>query len=326
MGSDKLLMSASDAETSNQSQAAAPAAGPGAEKNKDEALSRITSAFQGLVASGKTLADHLTERWSAEKHLFKKARLPRMLWLEQHFGFSTLHFERDLIADSWLKVSTMPILGWRYDVDSSGDSSISEPSSRKVALKAVKRRHCDAGIGPSSSSSSNVKVARKALSRWRYDPVSGDDSSPSSPSVKAALKPPEAKLHMSTLSVLANPGSKPKFTTYEAHGMDEERIKAVLQDTSKCSCAGKGPACYAKIPFKLVAAACRLFHKSLKSSQDALLWSLQANSTEEAESSSGDSDHDIDRCTTQRHKWFFEGWFVISLCVCLFFDLSSAAF
>ena len=319
-------MSASDAETSNQTQAAAPAAGPGSEKTKDEALSRITSAFQGLVASGKSLADHLTERWSAEKHLFKKAQLPRMLWLEQRFGLSTLHFERDLIADSWLSVSTMPILGWRYDVDGSGDSSISEPSSRKVAPNAVKRRHCDAGIGPSFSSSSNVKVARKALNRWRYDPESGDDSSSSLPSVKVALKPPEAKLHMSTLSVLANPGSKPKFTKNEAHGMDEKRIKAVLQDTNKCSCAGTGPACYAKIPFKLVAAACRLFHMSLKSSQDALLWSLQVNSTEDSESSSGDSDHDVDRRTTQRRKWFFEGWFVISLCVCLFFDLSSAAF
>jgi len=91
-----------------------------------------------------------------------------------------------------------------------------------------------------------------------------------------------------------------------------------LGDANKCSCAGTGPACYAKIPFKLVAAACRLFHMSPKSSQDALLWSLQVISTEDSESSSGDSDHDIDRRATQRRRWFFEGWFVITLCVCLF--------
>ena len=84
MGSDKLLMSAPDAETSQtQAAAVAPGPGPGSEKTKDEAMSRITSAFQGLLASGKSLADHLAERWLAEKPLFKKARLPRMLLLDQ---------------------------------------------------------------------------------------------------------------------------------------------------------------------------------------------------------------------------------------------------
>lgn len=58
-----------------------------------------------------------------------------------------------------------------------------------------------------------------------------------------------------------------KETKYAQHGYSKQRIKRALsQNVCECGC---------KVPAKLLMSLCRTFWSLPKTSQDALLWSLQ---------------------------------------------------
>ena len=144
----------------------------------------------------------------------------------------------------------------RWEPEESSDGSVSEPSKRTVPTK--RRRPWE-----SSSEATSVEESSESESC----------ETDSDESTSEEKQKPIANLLISQLSAFqddAIESHEKKDSANAKSAMSKSRIVGALKRSCKCSMK-----CGKKLSYKLVLVAVQLFWAMSKSSQDALLWSLQ---------------------------------------------------
>lgn len=147
-----------------------------------------------------------------------------------------------------------------------------------------KRQWCQLGLEEASQPQSRRRVERRdwrqldadedaapraPLGDWRRPDVD-ERPSPKPPLVRNA----PANLSATTMTFMANLPAKTALNTYDAHGMDPQRLHSVLR--VGCICKAN---CMSQYAFQEVYDLCRVFHSMAESDRQFLLHTMYTNNT-----------------------------------------------